>query len=125
MIAAALGRDRLTKGDDANRWRSKETPRSPSKSLKDHDIASNRAEPVSLLISLLATYFRCDDLVDPTNQPISFTYLRHVLDEPSHVGTPESRSFEFISYRRAHSGAYGAGSGAPRSATNSGSTPKN
>ena len=94
-------------------------------SPKDHDIASNRAEPVSLLISLLATYFRCDDLVDPTNQPISFTYLRHVLDEPSHVGTPESRSFEFISYRRAHSGAYGAGSGAPRSATNSGRTPKN
>lgn len=73
--------------------------------LEDHDIASNLAEPVSLLISLLATYFRCDDFVDPTNQQISFTYLRHVLDEPPLVGTLESRSIEFISYRRAHSGA--------------------
>jgi len=120
MIAAALGNDLRTNGDADSLCKSKATPRSPSNSLWDQDIAKSLAEPVRRLINLLAAYFRCDDFVEPTNQPISFTYRLHVLDEPSHEGTEASPlSFDSIATTESHREQ---GQGASRrSATNAGS----
>ena len=111
-----------------HQWRSdslcktKATLFSPSNSLWDQDIAKSLAEPVRRLINLLAAYFRCDDFVEPTSQPIiiSFTYRLHVLEEPSHEGTEASPlSFDNIAATESHREQ---GQGASRrSATNAGS----
>jgi hypothetical protein len=122
MIAAALGNDLRTNGDADSLCKSKATPLSPSNSLWDQDIAKSLAEPVRRLINLLAAYFRCDDFVEPTSQPIiiSFTYRLHVLEEPSHEGTEASPlSFDNIAATESHREQ---GQGASRrSATNAGS----
>ena len=69
-------------------------------------MANSLADPVKREISLLAAYFRWDDLVDPTYQPISLTYLRQVREDPSQEGIVASGlSFTDISHRRAHPGA--------------------
>ena len=106
MMAAAFGKLLRTRGDEAKRCSNRETPLSPSNSRCDQDMANSLADPVKREISLLAAYFRWDDLVDPTYQPISLIYLRQVREDPSQEGIVASGlSFTDISHRRAHPGA--------------------
>ena len=58
MVAAALGNDLRTNGDLASRWRYVKTPLSWSNSDWGQDIASKRADPDSLAMSLVARCLR-------------------------------------------------------------------
>ena len=57
-VAAAFGKERVTKGDLASVCRRVITPRSWSNSDWEHDIARSRAEEVSLAIKRVAVRLR-------------------------------------------------------------------